>query len=87
MPLDLLDSAQSPRRRENHANLKRWTRELLELGNECTLTISELRCAEPDCPDLETVIGISVTPGQWHKLRVPKPSAEVTRADLAALVA
>ena len=86
MPTDLFNSAPPPSRRANHADLKRWTRELLRLADDATLTVSELRCTEPGCPDLETVIGISVTPGQWRKLRVLKPATEVTRAELAALL-
>lgn len=84
--MDLLTAKPSPGRRAHHASLKRWTRELLGLDDDATLTVNELRCAEPECPDIETVIGISISAGHWHRLRVRKPAAEITRADLAALV-
>lgn len=73
-------------RRSVQARLKQWTRELLDLGGEVTLTVGELQCPDPECPDLETVIGISVEPGQWRRLRFRKPASEVTRADLEALI-
>jgi hypothetical protein len=73
-------------RRTNHAQLKRWTRELLHLDEDVTITINELRCPEPGCPDLETVIGISPAPGQWRRLRVAQAAAEVTEADLRLAV-
>ena len=75
--------AQSPLPRHSYyARLKRWTREFLHLDEDVTLTIQELRCAEPGCPDLETVIGISQAPGQWQRLRIARPAADVTREDL-----
>ncbi len=73
-----------PGRCESHAHIKRWTRELLHLDEEVTVTINELRCAEPGCPDLETVIGISPAPGQWRRLRIPRALADLTRDDLKA---
>ena len=54
----------------------------LLLDDDATLTINEVRCPEPGCPDLETVIGISCAPGRWRRLRVPRPVADVTREDL-----
>ena len=80
--------AQSPLpRRSHHARLRRWTREFLHLDEDVTLTIQELRCAEPGCPDLETVIGISQAPGQWRRLHIARPAAEVTREDLRTAAA
>ncbi len=47
------------------------------------ITVMELRCAEDDCPDVETVVGV-LEPGTQRKLKVFKPLAEVTREDLLA---
>ena len=80
--MNLISRHPSLSRRANHANLKRWTHELLRLDDDATLTINEVRCPEPGCPDLETVIGISCAPGRWRRLRVPRPVADVTREDL-----
>jgi G3E family GTPase len=38
--------------------LKRWARELLGLGEDVSLTVMQLNCAEDDCPDVETVVGV-----------------------------
>lgn len=82
--MNLLSHQSPPSRRASIAHVKRWTRELLHLDDEVTLTIHELRCAEPGCPDLETVIGISTAPGQWRRLRIPRALASLTRDDLEA---
>ena len=80
--MNLISLHPTPSRRANHSNLKRWTHELLRLDDDAPLTINEVRCPEPGCPDLETVIGISCAPGRWRRLRVPRPVADVTREDL-----
>ena len=80
--MNLISLHPTPSRRANHANLKRWTHELLRLDDDATLTINEVRCPEPGCPDLATVIGISCAPGRWRRLRVPRSVADVTREDL-----
>jgi hypothetical protein len=67
--------------------LKDWTRELLVLGEEVTLTVSELRCTEPGCPDVETVIGALFGPGRQRRWKVIAPATAVTREQLAAAFA
>lgn len=75
-----------PERRCTHlARIKGWTRELLGLENSVPLIVRELRCPEPDCLDVETVIGITTAPGHWRRLKVAKPAAAVTREDLVTL--
>jgi hypothetical protein len=63
--------------------LKGWARELLGLGDDITVTVMQLTCAEDDCPDVETVVGV-LEQGNQRKFKVLKPLAEVTRDDLAA---
>ncbi|MBM4068082.1 MAG: nitrate reductase [Planctomycetes bacterium] len=65
--------------------LKGWTRELLGLGDDLTVTVMQLNCAEDDCPDVETVVGV-LEQGNQRKFKVLKPLAEVTREDLAAAI-
>jgi hypothetical protein len=67
-------------------NLKRWTAEALRLSEETPVMVTELRCAEEDCPDVETVIAV-LTPGRPRKFKVFKPLNEVTRDDLVAAFA
>jgi hypothetical protein len=61
--------------------LSDWTRESLNLTDEATIRVMELRCAEDDCPEVETVIAI-LEPGRQRKFKVLKPLAEVRREDL-----
>lgn len=63
--------------------LKGWAREMLGLGDDVALTVMQLNCAEDDCPDVETVVGV-LEQGNQRKFKVFKPLAEVTRDDLAA---
>lgn len=63
--------------------VKGWAREMLGLGDDVAVTVMQLNCAEDDCPDVETVVGV-LEPGSQRKFKVLKPLAEVTRDDLAA---
>ena len=63
--------------------VKGWARELLGLGDDVALTVMQLNCAEDDCPDVETVVGV-LEQGSQRQYKVLKPLAEVTRDDLAA---
>jgi hypothetical protein len=67
--------------------VKEWTRELLALGDDVTLTVSELRCTEAGCPAVETVIGALFAPGRQRRWKVLAPIAAVTREQLAAVFA
>lgn len=70
------------------ALVKRWASEAFELPPEVTVMVTELRCSEPDCPPLETVIAVMRDDQRGpanHKLH--KPLAEVTRDDVLELAA
>ena len=63
--------------------IKAWAREMLGLSDDVAVTVMQLNCAEDDCPDVETVVGV-LEPGSQRKFKVFKPMAEVMRDDLAA---
>jgi hypothetical protein len=65
--------------------IKQWTRELLLLDEEAAVTVSELRCADEDCPDLETVIGVLFGPGRQERWKLMAPAAAIGREHLAAV--
>ena len=65
--------------------IKDWTRERLGLDADSTVWVTELRCSDPGCPDLETVIAIPIPSGDWRTLRIAKPVADVCREDISAL--
>lgn len=65
--------------------VKGWVRAALAVGADDFITVNELRCAEPGCPEVETVIGILTAGQPARPLRLHKPLAELTAADLTAL--
>jgi hypothetical protein len=67
--------------------IKEWAREVFAIGEEATIMVSELRCSEPGCPPVETVIAILDGPGEARQYKIHQPSAAVTRSDVAALAA
>ena len=62
-----------------------WTRQRFSLAPEATVLVSELVCALPGCPPLETVIAFwtgTADPPQRHHYKVFKPVAQVLAEDL-----
>lgn len=73
--------------RELQARVRAWTREALGLVNPCDedipITVSELRCAEEGCPDVETVIGVLYTnPRRISKYKVFMALQDVKQEDV-----
>jgi len=68
------------------STVRAWAQELWAVGEDGYVMVTELRCLEPACPPHETVVLIarSGAPAVHHKL--PKPAADIVRADLHALV-
>ncbi len=85
MPLNLFGS-QRPSDPALVARLKQWTAEVFGLRPDVTIMVTELRCTEAGCPDVETVIAVFSAPGQPLPLKIFKPMQEITRADVAGLV-
>jgi len=52
------------------------------LPDTTTLTVAELRCHEPDCPPVETVITSRAADGVIKDWRIVKPLSEVESADI-----
>ncbi len=67
------------------AEIKAWAAEVFRLQDNATVFVTELRCSEPGCPPVETVIAILDTPGQPRQHKVPKAIADVTFADVLVL--
>ena len=66
--------------------LKDWTRELLALDDEVTVTVNEVRCADEGCTDVEIIIGVLYGHGRQERWTVDAPAAEVTCGQLAAVL-
>lgn len=69
------------------ARVKGWVREVFGLADDAVVMVTELRCAEDDCPDVETVIAVMGEPGKARRHKLPKPAADVTRAEVISLAA
>ncbi|MBW4621230.1 MAG: hypothetical protein KME17_17960 [Cyanosarcina radialis HA8281-LM2] len=63
--------------------LKTWAYQLLEIDSEIPVSISQLRCHEPGCPPIETVIAVMTNPLQQYKIH--KSVAEIEMTDIAQI--
>lgn len=67
--------------------VKQWAHEAFGLPDNGVVMVTELRCAEDDCPDVETVIAVLGEPGKARRHKLLKPVGEVTRDEVIALAA
>ena len=67
------------------AELKEWATEIFRLGIDVVVMVTELRCTEPGCPPLETVIAILDEPGKPRQFKIHKAMSDVTYADVLAV--
>ncbi len=73
---------QAPRPVFAHAaEIKRWTRQALELDQKVVISVNEIACPQPDCPPQETVI-LVLRAGNAVKLSIHKALADVSEADV-----
>jgi hypothetical protein len=70
---------------ERAAQIKEWVSRHFELPQSATVIVSELRCPEPGCPPLETVIALFHEDGRSTQRKLHKALAEVTETDVRAL--
>lgn len=64
-----------------------WVRRCGGFDAAVTVKASEIVCADPACPGVETVILILVPGRPTRALKVARPLPEVTEADIAAAFA
>ncbi len=67
------------------ARLKGWVAALMSLNDRDHIAIAELACHEPGCPDLETVVTVTLADRRRFVLRFPSAVADVTEADVQLL--
>ncbi|VTS05549.1 hypothetical protein [Tuwongella immobilis] len=82
--MNLFSQNRSRKDPERVLQIKEWTRELLGLEESTVILVSELRCQEDDCPDVETVIAVMLAAGNQRVIKVFQPMDEVTREQIAA---
>ncbi len=79
--LDLLSSGNPPRSAAErlHVNeIKSWLLQGLSLGDSTVITVNQVRCQDPGCPDLETIITILAEGLPAWAFKVPSPILEIT---------
>jgi len=52
--------------------LKSWVREELALGDDATVTVSELECSEPGCPPVETAVTVFAPGAEPYLVKNPQ---------------
>ncbi|MCY3983510.1 MAG: hypothetical protein OXC72_01175 [Roseovarius sp.] len=65
--------------------IKMLVTERFGLPESTTLAVAELRCHEPNCPPVETVITAREDDGSMRDWRVAKPLSDVERVDIEML--
>jgi hypothetical protein len=63
-------------------NIKVAARLLFEADEDDAVVVNELRCTEPGCPPIETVVALLRAGSEPRQIRVYKPVAEVSEDDL-----
>lgn len=77
-----LNGPRPKRSSEVPARVKVWAREHLGLDENVTVMVTELRCSEPGCPPLETVIAVLDGGNQNRQYKIHKPMDEVAQTDV-----
>jgi hypothetical protein len=61
--------------------VREWTRNRFALPEESSIIVTELACALPGCPPLETVVAFWID-DRRHHFKVFKPATQVSEDDL-----
>jgi hypothetical protein len=64
------------------ARIRGWVRTVWDLSEDASVMVSELRCSEPGCPPIETVVLVPRAPGDTFQIKLAMPAADVTYTDL-----
>ena len=79
--------ARSAERAEIAARLKRDLTLALALSADDALAVNEIACADPGCPDMETIVLVMRAGQPTRALRVRRSMDAVEADDIAALAA
>jgi len=83
--VELLSGRRPGGDRSATARVRGWVRELTDAGDDLTVVVSELACADPGCPDVETVVAVGAAGEPPVRFALKKPARRVTRAELEAI--
>lgn len=82
--MDLFSQVKPKASPEKVRQIKTWIYELWKIDLEIPISINQLRCNEPGCPPIETVIGVMTSPAQ--KYTIHKSVAEIEYTDLSEMI-
>ena len=68
------------------AQIKAWVVERFGLPPAAVVMVAELRCSEPGCPPIETMIAIVEGAGRRKQVKLHKSTGEITASDVEGLV-
>ncbi|WP_373064564.1 hypothetical protein [Gemmatimonas sp.] len=71
--------------RESISRIRGWVQELIDLAPNDRVMVTTLRCQEPGCPPVETVIAIWRTGHAAQQFKIYKAPADVARDDVAVV--
>ena len=81
----MLDQKRLPQGRiDKIRTVKNWVREALGIEESATVMVTELRCAEPGCPPLETVVAILRDGAARRDFKIGRGLDEITYEHVAA---
>ncbi|MDP4797142.1 MAG: hypothetical protein NWR87_09545 [Rhodospirillales bacterium] len=66
--------------------IKSLIRARFGLDADMPVMVSELRCHEDGCPDVETVIAVMSGPDQRETWKIAKPMTDISEGDIVKLV-
>ncbi len=69
------------------ADLERWVREELQLGEGASVAISQAPGTDPRCSPIVTVVEITNPPESPYSFHIEQALPELTRMDLVAALA
>jgi nitrate reductase delta subunit len=78
----MLKLKKSAAHREALRQVKSWTRERFALHDDAVISVSEVACALPGCPPVETIVVFWTAAETRHHFKVFKPVEEVVEDDL-----
>lgn len=65
--------------------VKTWVHDVLQIEDDTSLMVTELRCREAGCPPIETVIALLKPEHPTHQYKIHKSVADIGIADIIAL--
>ena len=66
-------------------SIKKWVGSLLKLDSMTTVFVTQLECAEPDCPPVETVIALIKAGEKTRQKKTHKCINDIEKDDIIKL--